>query len=153
MNNSGEENQARDIFHDGILNILVMIKQNKLAIDIDLSGYLFVTCKNLWIRKFKRNQKVIYSDELLDYERTEDDFLLDLLGDEKVKMLNDKMKEIGDRCKELLRLTYFDGVSLKEAAEVLGYSSAGTAKSTQHRCKEKLRIAVQKSRIFSELRY
>lgn len=152
LSNSGDDGQARDVFHDGILNVLVMIKQSKLGLDTDLSGYLFVTCKNIWMRKAKRDTRVVYSDELLDYEKSGDNFFLELLNDEKVKLLNSKLMEIGERCKELLRLTYFNGTSLKEAAEILGYSSAGTVKSTQHRCKEKLRLAVQGSSEFNELR-
>lgn len=150
--NSGDAEQAKDIFHDGILNVLMRIKKKKLEITTDLSGYLFISCKNLWVRKTLRDKKIVLSEDTLKYEGVEDDYSADSLKNEKVQLLNKKMAEIGEKCKELLRLTYYEGLSLKEAAVYLGYSSAGTAKSTQHRCKEKLRLAFQKSRAYNELK-
>lgn len=46
---------------------------------------------------------------------------------------------IGEACKKILRLFYFEKRSMNEIAEILGHKSEGVSRTTKKRCLEKIR--------------
>lgn len=149
--NSGDEDNAKDIFHDGILKIIVMVKENRLDPDIDIGAYLYIMCRNFWIEKARRDRRMDITDENLDYKSFDNSSFTELLRSEKAAAMEEVLETIGEKCRELLKLTFYSEYSLEKAAEILGFSGADVAKSTQYRCKKKLVEKIKTSAIFNEL--
>lgn len=151
--NSGNKEQAEDIFHDAIIKLIVKIRNAELPIETDIYAYLFTMAKNMWIIKAKRDQKVKYTDDLTTssfYNKEESE---DGHSDqtEKTIAMESVLSTIGEKCKELLTLTYYMNFSLKEAAEKLGISNEEVAKTNQYRCKKKLFEVIKNNAAFKEL--
>jgi len=51
---------------------------------------------------------------------------------------------MGDTCKKVLTLYYFDGVSMNDIAEKLGFANSNTAKTKKYKCKQELDRIVKK---------
>lgn len=149
--NSGDEDQAKDAFHDGMIKIMTMARNNKLQLDTEVNAYLFTTCRNFWIEKARRDKKIKLSDQSLDRGQSEESSFSQLLLSEKAVAMTAMLESIGNRCRDLLKLTFYMDHSLEEAAEILGISNAGVAKTTQYRCKKKLMEAISGSASFKEL--
>lgn len=149
--NGGDEHGAKDVFHDGILKIIKMIKNESLRRDIEIIGYLFVTCKNFWIEKARRDSKIQLTDKNLDFKSSVESSFSDLLRSEKSSEFEKVLKIIGDKCRELLKLTFYEDRPLLEVAEIMGFASANVAKTTQYRCKKKLLDEINSSSVFKEL--
>lgn len=149
--NSGDEDQAKDAFHDGLIKIMTMARNNKLQLDTEVNAYLFTTCRNFWVEKARRDKKIKLSDQSLDHGQSEESSFSQLLQSEKAVAMTSMLESIGDRCRDLLKLTFYMDHSLEEAAEKLGISNAGVAKTTQYRCKKKLMEAISNNASFKEL--
>ena len=65
--------------------------------------------------------------------------------------MDQMLTALGETCRELLKLTFYMDYSLKEAAEILGISSADVAKTNQYRCKKKLFTSIKENKQFREL--
>ena len=45
---------------------------------------------------------------------------------------------MGETCRKVLTYYYFDGMSMAEIAERLGFANTNTAKTKKYKCKKKL---------------
>jgi RNA polymerase sigma factor (sigma-70 family) len=150
--NSGNKEQAEDIFHDAIIKLIVKIRNNELPIETDFNAYLFTMAKNLWIIKAKRDQKIQYMDDIKDstlYSNTQEDYTS--VQNETSVAMESVLTSIGEKCKELLTLTFYMNFSLKEAALKLGISNEEVAKTNQYRCKKKMFEVIKNNPAFKEL--
>lgn len=150
MNNSGDQQQAEDLFHDSLLKMIVKVRRKELTRETNAFAYLYTMAKNSWITKAKRDQKVQWTAEMtsldrIDFSQSEDD------NKEKSVVMEDVLTTLGDTCKELLKLTFYLDYNLKEAAEVMGLSSSEVAKTYQYRCKKKLFAKVRDNKAFRSL--
>ena len=135
----GNTEQAEDIFHDIIIKLMVKVRKGDLPDLLDINGYLFVMAKNLWIYTVRRNSKFSLFDVMIERaESPTTDTSLEL-----EQLVNEILNQLGGICRDLLRLTYFENVSLKVAAETMGLSSADVARTYHYRCKKKLLDQVQ----------
>lgn len=142
--NSGDFDDAKDIFHDALLNFILKVKEGKDDIG-DIKGYLFVSCRNSWITKQRRAQK-FSSTETMIMNEGHDEVNENMDEQERSDIMDELLTALGERCKELLKLTFYMDFSLKEAAEALGISSDEVAKTTQYRCKKKLTALIKENK-------
>ena len=54
--NNGTSEDARDVFNDAIVVILLKAREDELSIKCSLKTYIYAICKNLWLKKLKVEQ-------------------------------------------------------------------------------------------------
>ena len=57
---------------------------------------------------------------------------------EKEEMINQFLEKAGTKCKQVLKYVIYDDYSMKEIAKLMNFASEAVAKTTHHRCKQKL---------------
>lgn len=137
LKNKGSRSDARDIFHDAIIVLYRKLKSNHFDIHTDVKGYIFGICRNLWLKELELKQQRasdLETDENLDLvsdsQEETDDTELD-------QLFQHYFSRIDEDCQRVLRL-YYDNVSLKEIAEIMGYRNMKYAKKKKFKCKERL---------------
>lgn len=143
--NSGNTDDALDIFHDTILILHKKIIQNQLDIDSNLEGFIFVTAKNLWINN--RNKKNAREKRESTYAEQKDEyiFLEKLENKEKITTIKKTFNLLDAKCKEILSLTILTDIPMEEISERLGYSNGNVLKTLNYRCKKKLKEMISKN--------
>lgn len=149
--NSGDSEQAEDAFHDGVLKIITIINDGGMDPSTDIKAYLFSVCRNNWIAKSRRDTRIKLTDTVPEDVNHQESSFGSLLNDEKVAAMEQMLTSIGEKCKELLKLTFYMDYSLEEAAKMLGISNAGVAKTNQYRCKKKLFEKIESNVGFKDL--
>lgn len=140
-NNSGTEEDARDIFQEAFLAVWRNIQADRFVPvgESAVSGYLFQIAKNKWIdvlRKKKRNPLIAVSDpSLID---TEEPGPLSEEEEDYVGRVALQFTKLGHPCKELLSRFYFRKESLRTIAAAFAWTEA-SAKNNKYRCLQKLR--------------
>jgi RNA polymerase sigma factor (sigma-70 family) len=139
QNNNGNEDDARDIFQEGLVALWTNISKGKFDLNgqAKISTYLFTLCRNLWISKLRKNKKMFSLDDNPGVE------IADEVNDmeeqyEKVKTLEDHFAKLGEACQQLLSLFYYKKASLKEIADLMGITDK-TAKNNKYRCMQQLK--------------
>lgn len=136
--NSGTEDDALDIFQEGMVAIWVNIKNGKYNLDggTKLSTYLFSICRNLWLKKIRDSKNTI------SLEAYSEEHVIETSNDEaeyyKIKELQHHFQKLGDKCKSILHLFYYQKASVKEIAAQLNYEEK-SAKNEKYRCMQRLR--------------
>lgn len=131
INNSGTEEEAQDIFQDSLIIFWEKVINNELQLTSKISTYLYSICLNLWRKELDRKKR-------LSREEKDGEIIPEHDQNEIVKIMHSCINELGDTCKQVLTLYYFEKLSMKEIAETLNFSNADTAKTKKYKCKQEL---------------
>ena len=138
--NSGDDDDANDIFQEAIIIIYRKLKTNELVLDCSFETYLYSVCRFLWLKQLDKRK--VEKEKIKDNQEYHDDIYDDNL--EKVAELNERYRlyqkhfaNLGKDCQKVLQL-YFDKVPLKNIAQIMGFKSEKYAKKRKFKCKEYL---------------
>lgn len=138
--NSGDDDDANDIFQEAIIIIYRKLKANELELECSFETYLYSVCRFLWLKQLDKRK--VEKEKIKDNHEYNDDIYDDSL--EKITDLNERYRlyqkhftNLGKDCQKVLQL-YFDKVPLKNIAQIMGFKSEKYAKKRKFKCKEYL---------------
>ncbi|MEI8112195.1 MAG: sigma-70 family RNA polymerase sigma factor [Bacteroidia bacterium] len=138
--NSGDDDDANDIFQEAIIIMYRKLKANELVLDCTFETYLYSVSRFLWLKQLEKRK--LEKEKIKDNHEYNDDIYDD--GLEKVVDLNERYRlfqnhfaNLGKDCQKILQL-YFDKVPLKNIAQIMGFKSEKYAKKRKFKCKEYL---------------
>jgi len=149
--NSGEEDDALDIFQDAMVVLYENIRTGKFELKSSIRTYLFSVSKNLWFNKIKVQKRTVAFEDDFDAVSIDDSSLEVLVASEKTEVLMNVIDQIGGDCKRLLLMYYYDRLRMDEIALRLDLANANVAKSKKLSCMNKLRKLVSQYPILKSL--
>ena len=152
--NSGNEDDACDIFQEAIIVIYRKIKDNDLVIEASsFQSYLFSVCRYLWLKQLKkrRDEREKINDTLPFQEELYDENLVTIIDkNEKYGLYQKHFNNLSSDCQKLLQL-FFEKVPLKEIAGIMGYKGEKYAKKRKYTCKEILISRIKQDTEFKKI--
>ena len=131
INNSGTEEEARDIYQDALIVFWQKARSGKLVLTSKISTYIYSVCQNLWRKELERKKKLLN-------EEKDSAVTIDQDSEEREKIIANCLDQLGDTCKKVLMYYYFDNLSMQDIADKLGFANTDTAKTKKYKCKQKL---------------
>jgi len=142
LNNSGDHDDARDVFQDSMISLWLNIKEGKFKEreGSTIDGYICQIARNKWLDKvrsvqFKTTMRIVpdlIENEPIGFNNEAE------VAESRLEYLQSLYANLGERCKELLNLFYFQKKSLSAIGAELNYD-AETLRTTKYRCMMKLR--------------
>ncbi len=143
------EQDSFSAYSDAVLSVIQNIRLQKFDGRSSVKTYLFQIFSNKCVDLLRYNttnkqqvNRPAHTEDMLvqlpDAART---VVENLMARQQAALMQQKLLEIGDKCRNLL-LLYEDGLSDKQIAEEMEYGSAAVVKTTRLRCLEKLREKV-----------
>jgi RNA polymerase sigma factor (sigma-70 family) len=134
----GGGEDALDVFQDSVVALYLQVQKGTFQLREDgrLGTYLFAIGKNVWRAKWRKRGKlpvVALEPDIAVLEVEADDALIG-----RVEGLQSAFDSLGHRCRRLLRLYYYEKLSLRQIAELMTITER-TAKNTKYRCMQTLR--------------
>ena len=150
MSNSGTSDDAIDIFQDAIVILCKQIKLGRYNTKYDIAGFLYSVSRNLWINKAKKDNRQIELPE--NYEEKEAyDFTDDIITNQKAKILQKVIRELGKKCFELLQLALYQNLSGEEICKKMGFATVNAVKTQKYKCKQKLMKMIETNPSYQEV--
>ncbi|MDD4109184.1 MAG: sigma-70 family RNA polymerase sigma factor, partial [Prolixibacteraceae bacterium] len=122
--NSGNEDDANDVFQEAIIIIYRKLKENDLIFETSsFQGYLFSVCRFLWLKQLHKRkiEKEKISETIPFQEDLYDENLVMLVEkNERYGLYQKHFNTLSSDCQKLLQL-FFEKVSLREIASIMGY--------------------------------
>ncbi|MEO0900095.1 MAG: sigma-70 family RNA polymerase sigma factor [Bacteroidota bacterium] len=142
---SFQEEEARDVVQDAVINLLMNIQQGKFQGNSSLKTYLFAISKNLWLRKLRRQgvEESYLDKQDKDAVDTESPEVL-VMGDQKKRDLQEIMGNLKEKCLEVLSL-WSQKYAMKEIAEQLGYMNEQVVRNKKNHCMKELKELVRQN--------
>src|ERR1700755_113070 len=101
ITNSGTEEEARDIYQDALIVFWQKATSGNLVLTSKISTYIYSICQNLWRKELDRKKR-------LSNEEKDTAVSLDMETAEKEKIIAKCLNQLGDTCRQVLMLYYFD---------------------------------------------
>ncbi len=138
LQNNGSNDDARDVFQETLIAVFENIKSKNFKLTSKLGTYLYSIGKNIWLKKRTRvyEREINIQDNTYFENNSENE---SIQNSEIFIQLKKFYIQISEKCRELLRLTYYAALKDKEIAAHLNLSGADYVKTQRYRCIKKLR--------------
>lgn len=141
--NSGNEEQARDIFHDALMALYENIKNNTFTLNAMLSTYLYSTCRNLWLYQLRKNKPMamqqIEDSDIQLVDTGEQEMQLSKAQESMVAAIGKALNNMKEPCASILNMFYFKKMHYKQIADTMGYANEKSVKNQKYRCIQQLK--------------
>lgn len=152
--NNGSLEDAQDIFQEALIIFYKHVIDGKFNPKFTIGGFIFSISKNLWINQAQRNKRIYYTDNLLNNDQNvqkESTIMHHIITDERDHAISSVLNELDERCRTLLKHVIYDNMKMDEISNLMGFSSANTAKTKHYKCKKRLITIVQKYPNFKDI--
>lgn len=148
LKNSGSEDDAYDIFQDGLMVIFKKLKNQELEITSGFHAYLFGVCRFIWLRELeKKRRKNIPLDDSVPYI-ADVDLEKDIVNSEKERFFRSKLEDLPTDSKQVLKM-FFDKMSFREIGAKMNYTE-DYAKKKKYKAQKLLISLIKKDIRFKE---
>ncbi len=137
--NSGSADDAEDLLQEALVVLWERVRGGRFEQTAKIETFIVATVRNMWLRRLSRMRRE--SRNPSDREEPADDApspLDSLIDGEEAVLVRQALDTLGDPCRSLLLLYYWEELSMQEIADRLGFANADTVKSKKYQCKKAL---------------
>jgi RNA polymerase sigma factor (sigma-70 family) len=144
LRNQGSADDAEDVLQEALIVLWERVRNGSFEYQAKLSTFIYATAKNIWLRRLARNRREIVSTaETFEIAAKDADPLEELEENERILAVQQAMEKLGNPCRDLLLLYYWEDRSMEEIALKLGFANSDTVKSKKYQCKKALEKIVK----------
>lgn len=148
-----------DVLQEGIILFDELIRSGRFRGESKVETYLLGICKNLIRDSAKKVTRVVFKEIISEEAHLSEDQLADFMEmielreheQRRDNALLEVMKKLTDKCREALRLYYFEQKSMLEVALSRQLANAEQAKKAVFRCRESLRELIGNDPRFQQI--
>ena len=128
----GEAEDAEDILQDAVIVLWQNARKQNFVLDVKPSTYIYSICKNLWIKRWKKNQRQSHLEVVEVKEKNDNS--AEHFEEMDLSIVRDLLNEMCELCRKILMMFYFDGFDMNTIAEANELANSNVAKSKKHQC-------------------
>jgi RNA polymerase sigma factor (sigma-70 family) len=139
--NSGSTDDAADVLQESLVILWERVRSGRYEHAARLDTFLFATARNLWLRRLARLRRETPAEIKPDDHPSDDPSPLEeMIESERAGLVKLALMKLGEPCRTLLMLFYWEEASMEEIASRLGLANAETAKTRKYQCKKALQL-------------
>ncbi|MBC6365212.1 RNA polymerase sigma factor [Algoriphagus sp. AK58] len=152
LQNSGSEDDAADWIQEVMLVFVKMVREEKFRGESSIKSFLYSICKNVWITELRRRKSTLARHERYEGEKDQIDLGIteQISRNENLKFVMGLFEKLGEKCKQVLTLFYFEELPMKEICERLDFSSEQVLRNKKYKCLQSLTEQVKSSETLSQ---
>jgi RNA polymerase sigma factor (sigma-70 family) len=143
-----------DVLIDAYLEAMLVFYQNVVSghlivLTTDVENYLITIGKNYLMKKYDKSKHTLYVDSFTPLTLpVEEDILTQIIihehAEEKKTKLIASIAELGKKCQELLKLSFYENLKASQIKELMNYKDETTVYVTKAKCIAQLRALILK---------
>jgi len=146
ISNSGTYDDACDILQEGLIVVWNKFRsENPNNLTCSIGTYLYSVCKNMWLNELRKKGRssVRLLNESISIKLPDEDEIDIMIENERNIVLIEKgINELGETCKKLLKMFYYEKESMDKIASEIGLSNTNAAKTKKYKCMQQLKRKV-----------
>ena len=147
MNNSGSRQDSEDVFQEVMVSFIDLVQKDKFRGESTVKTFLFSLNRFTWLNELKRRGRAMAREEKFErgQERVELDtshLIADREGKAEVARL---VGELGESCRKILLLFYYENLSMKEILETMHYENEQVVRNKKYKCLKQLEQMVNEN--------
>jgi RNA polymerase sigma factor (sigma-70 family) len=140
MNNSGSRQDAEDVFQEMVVIFIDLVQKDKFRGESTVKTFLFSLNRHIWLNELKRRGRALAREEKYEktQERTETDVSHLIAGREAKEQVVNLVAQLGETCRKILVMFYYNNLSMKEILESLNYENEQVVRNKKYKCLKQL---------------
>jgi RNA polymerase sigma factor (sigma-70 family) len=140
FNNNGSRQDAEDIFQEVVIDFIDLVQKDKFRGESTIKTFLFSLTRHLWLNELKRRNRALAREEKYQKGQVESAADVgDLIGDREAKQqVMGLVAQLGETCKKILVMFYYENASIKDMLEVLDYENEQVVRNKKYKCMKQL---------------
>ncbi|HVV07462.1 MAG TPA: sigma-70 family RNA polymerase sigma factor [Puia sp.] len=136
----GSEQDADDVFQETVVSFIEIVKKGNYRMEASIKTFLVSVAKNIWFNELKKRERSGHREKIFEYGRDQkEQDISHQIGDlEKKRQLRDLVNNLGEPCKKILMLFYYENLSMKELVEHLPYENEQVVRNKKYKCLQAL---------------
>jgi RNA polymerase sigma factor (sigma-70 family) len=140
LNNNGDEDDAKDVYQEGIIVLYNKIKGGNFELSSKLKTYIYSVCRRIWLKKLtQQSRKTSNIADFEDVIATEDDVEQHEEKDRQFEKMQGALLHLGEPCKTIIQDFYINNLSMQDICEKFGYTNTDNAKTQKYKCLQRLK--------------
>lgn len=151
--NSGMPADAEDIFQETVVVFIDLVKKDKFRGESSVKTFLTAIARNLWLNELKKRARSDLREKAFEHTResTEMD-VSQFIADREVKQqFVEVLGKLGEPCKKLLTLFYYENLSMKDIVHHLPYENEQVVRNKKYKCLQALTDLVKQNPVIAKL--
>ena len=146
LQNSGTRQDAEDIFQEVIVTFIDLVQKDKYRGEASIKTFLFSLNRHIWLNELKKRGRAALREEKFEKgrETIDEDAGKMMAGRESSIQLRDLLDRLGENCKKILLLFYYENLSIKDILENLHYENEQVVRNKKYKCMKQLEQMVEK---------
>jgi RNA polymerase sigma factor (sigma-70 family) len=140
LNNSGNREDAEDMFQEVVVNFIDAVQKDKFRGESSVKTFLYALNKHAWLNELKRRGRAMKREMKFDKEHDKDE--LDVshhIADQEAKrMVMKVVEQLGDACKKILVMFYYENLSMKDILGKTEYETEQVVRNKKYKCLKQL---------------
>jgi RNA polymerase sigma factor (sigma-70 family) len=140
VNNNGGWDDAQDIFQEVMVAFINLVKAGKFRGEASIKTFLYSLNKNIWLNELKKRGRTQVRE--MKYEKASDKMEQGINTALEAREANaglmKLMEELGETCKKILLLYYYENQSMKEILTSLNYENEQVVRNKKYKCLKRL---------------
>lgn len=144
LSKGGSKEDAKDVFQDALIIFYEKVLNTDLKLTSAIATYLYSVCRFLWKDELLKRKGKHTVDLSFDFSSEEEsEFIQAIEREEKFKQIESVLTQIGEKCLQILKLFYYDGLKMQVIASKIGLKSEKIAKNQKYKCLERAKLQVK----------
>ena len=140
MSYGGSRQDAEDVFQETVVSFIDIVKKGKYRMEASVKTFLVSVAKNIWLNELKRRERSGYREKQFETGRDQkEEDISQQIGDlEKKRQLRELLNKLGESCRKILLLFYYENLSMKEMVDHLPYENEQVVRNKKYKCLQQL---------------
>jgi RNA polymerase sigma factor (sigma-70 family) len=140
MGKGGTEQDADDIFQETVVSFINTVQKGKFRQESSIRTFLISISKHLWYNEIRRQQRAEKREKVFELDRSrEDEGTGDIIQERELqKQMQQLVTELGDSCRKILTLFYYENLSMKEIVTHMHYENEQVVRNKKYKCLQHL---------------
>lgn len=136
--NSGNAADAEDLFQEVMIVLFNQTRNADFVLTCAVKTYIYSVGRNLWLKKLRSAKNM---SAITDYEKYENIAAEETpdSNEPEIKKVTSAMELLGENCRKILTLFYYQKMNMVDIAAALGYTNADNAKTQKYKCLQQLK--------------
>ncbi|MDR3711424.1 MAG: sigma-70 family RNA polymerase sigma factor [Puia sp.] len=140
INYGGSRQDAEDTFQETVISFIGIVKKGTYRGEASIKTFLVSVARNIWFNDLKKKERAGKREKRFEYgrEQNEADVSEHISSMEKKRQLRELVFKLGEPCRKVLLLFYYENLSMKEIVELLPYENEQVVRNKKYKCLQQL---------------
>ena len=139
--NNGNEDDAKDLYQESMLDFLEKVSNEKFTLTCKLRTFIYSVCRNKWLYILRERPQFVDIEDFIVIEKSLPDNREEEREFPNGEQIRNAIASLGEPCKSLLIGFYYERLNMEQLALKLNYKTSNVVKQQKFRCKDRLKQA------------